>query len=905
MMIRLLRSARIVGGFFLVVGFLALLASAAHAQPVVVNFPSIPCDSTACDSLVLTNSSTDGAELIVLDMRDSTSFSVAISTPLPITIAASGRFTLPICFTPARRGNISDSLLIVVRRGVVTDTVRARLTGKGLGPVLDAVPNVLNFPKTNPASTSSLTMKIYNNGEEAYDLTAAKLPVPPPFALVTTLPLRIAPGDSVEIEITFTPPTNGIYSKQVDLPVGCNTQLQLGFNGVTDLIGTGAVLRISKTGFNPVNDEQIPCDSIRCTTLTLSNIGNAPLIVEGLNWLVGTLGYTITNPPAVPFIIAPQDHRDVQICLSSKQRGTLRDTLLVTSNTRSSIAFGILIDVSGSMKATMNCNGITSTRIEEAKTQAKNFIGRTVLYLPTVGIQDQLAISTYTTYQFSPRPLIEDIFPLTAITDAQRIAAQNTITAVTTGDGTPTGAGLLHMIDVVAQSPLKNRVIVLLTDGIPSGNDAITNPITTVIARANQAGIRVFTIALDIDNPTGRTYLRQLVDGTGGQGFEAVGSDCRTLQEAFEAITDIVSRGGRTTEPFRIKIQSPFLVTLNGVTFDSVHVGGTICRSITVTNAGEGTALLDSAQFLDLLGQPTNEFYLQAGTQFPILIPESGQANLTICFNPKKIRVREGEMRLFYNDCGSVPTSAGLSGAAWAGANLRISDSRIGLPGTNVTLPVYADSSLEEYSVNTIVYSLRWNKTMLDLRGVTPGARSGGATLTISKPVSYGPRYATVEITANGTGLPGGGELAQVEFTVLRGDSLATAVELTQGLFEDNNPKTSLVNAGLVQLDSTCFRDSKPVSIGTVAKVSVGDVSPNPVRGAAVKLPLESDGAGTLRFTLYNSDGAQIAASRDVAVTAGKGAIEIDIAGLAAGSYYVMVRTPDGASLFRKLLIVR
>ncbi|MBS1914210.1 MAG: choice-of-anchor D domain-containing protein [Bacteroidetes bacterium] len=879
-----------------------LTAGALHAQPVVVSFPTVPCDSAACDSVVITNGTTESWQLIALDMRDSTSYRIGPGVSIPTAIPSNSRLNVPVCFVPERRGAISDSLLIIVATAHGNDSIRVRLTGRGSGPALDVTPSVLNFPKTNPGANAVLPMVIHNNGEGPYTLDASNLSIPLPFVLQTTLPQVILPGDSLIIQVMFKPDSNGIYSVAVNLPSGCTSVLQLGFNGVTDLIGTGAVIRLSKTGFNPANNEQIPCDSVRCSTLTFSNVGNAPLIVESVAWAIGSLGYTITNPIPTPFIVAPQASRDIEICISSRQRGMLRDTLLVTSNSRSSIAFGMLIDVSGSMKETMYCGATPSTRMVQAITQAKNFINRALLYLPAVGILDELAVTTYTTSNFG-RSSIKDIFPLQIITDPARATALNAVNALTPQAGTPTGEAVRHMVDVVAKSTLTNRVIVLLTDGEADTDDQLTYPIAQVAAYAQQRGIRVFTIGIGLDPlKGGRQYLQSLANATGGQAYDA--SDCSSLQAAFEAITDLLSRGAKSREPFQIKILSPYIVQVQDVAFDSVYVKGTECHTITLTNAGEGNAVVDSVNFRTMLGDPTTEFSLGSGVTFPITIPESGQVQLTVCFTPDSIRMRRGKVTFYYNSCGAIPVSAGLSGPAWAEANLRITDKRIGLPGQTVTLPVYYDSTVSAYSVDTITYQMRWNKTMLDLRGVRPGAQSGGATLTAG-PVHYGDREATVDIVATGNHMPGAGELAQLDFMVLRGDTLGTSVELTSGTFEDDNPRTILNNAGFVELDSTCFRSAKPINVGAAAKIAVGDASPTPASDLVVTLPVTADADAIITLELYSNDGTLLRQARRYDLVEGTNSLTIDLDGMASGSYYAIVRAQDGTALFRKILLAR
>jgi hypothetical protein len=299
------------------------------------------------------------------------------------------------------------------------------------------------------------------------------------------------------------------------------------------------------------------------------------------------------------------------------------------------------------------------------------------------------------------------------------------------------------------------------------------------------------------------------------------------------------------------------------------------------------------------------EFSLENGITLPIKIPESGQIVLSICFEPAKIRKRGGTLRFTYNSCGDETLDLDLTGAAYAAADLRITDQRVGLPGDVVRMPIYADTSLVTYSVDTITYGVRWDKTMLDLRGVYPGSSAAGSSVAVTTPVAYGDHYATVGLTTTGSGLSGGGELAELEFQVLRGDSLRSLVEVTDGTFQDNNPKARLINAGIIAFDSTCFLGAKPIRAGSAAKVVVGDIAPIPSAGHAVNITVTSDAETAISVEVYAADGSLAIPASERFIGQGTERVALDVGGLASGSYYTLVRSASGETSVRKFIVER
>lgn len=862
-------------------------------------FGEVACDEIVCDTLYV--AATDVNDIVAaLRMRDSVSFTFGEGFLAPIAIPVGDSLGIPVCFSPSRRGTIVDSMLVVIRRGGGGfDSIRVRLTGVGIGPFIDVNPIVLNFPKTTPPATSQLSTFFTNNGERPLIITAADLPIPPPFRLVgPALPVELKPGERIEIRVEFAPSESGVFSVPVDISVGCTRVLQIGLNGSTDFIGTGGVLRVSKVGFNPANDERVACDVSQCTEVTLSNVGNATLKVDSLGWADNTLGYYFSPVPATPFFIEPNETRTINVCIDAARAGRLADTLLIFSNDRRSIAFGMVLDASRSMilDSFLCASGFT-LRLDEAKRQAKLFIQNTLLYLPALGIQDQIVIT-----HFSNDPI--QTFPLTFVDDAVRTNAANSIDGIAAISGTWTGKALIDMIGRLRPSPLPDKVIVLLADGESADLDKQQFPLTMIISQARAENIRIFAIGIALDEPDARTYLDALTGQTGGASFYT--NDCSSLGDAFAEITEIVSEGGVWREPFQITVTAPRIDAEN-LRFDSIYIHGDTCVTLTLTNVGEGEALVDTVTFTDLLGDPTAEYFLESGVDtFPIRIPENEQRQINVCFRPGKLRERAGLTVVQYNSCAGDPSGGRLAGTGYAYANLRVDDERVTLPGGSVSMPIYGDSSLIEYEVDTIVWTVRWNRTMLELTGVMAGPEANGASVIQSGPIVNDGRYASVELMAVGPALHSPGQLAELRFTFLRGDSLATRVEITQGRFKDGNPRELLKNAGIVIYDSTCFRELKPIQYkGVPGKVSIGTVSPMPASGDYVDVTLEAtDGTG-IALDLFDADGRALIATQRHDVPKGSSMLTLNVGPLRSGIYHLRLRTDDGSSLYHKLIIRR
>ncbi len=887
---------------FYVLTLLLLAFGAASAQPLALTFPKTPCDSVTCSSVTIGNPFGSQALLTTMWMRDSISYTIDTPPTLPRSLGPTDSVVVPICFRPMQRRVVIDSLAALVVSGTTIDTVWVRLSGTGVGPKIDADPTVLNFPKTNPGGSARMTVTLRNTGERTLRLTPQTFDIPPPFRLLSLLPVNIAPGDSLVVEVAFEPQENGVYPARVNIEVGCGSQIQLVLNGITDLIGTGAVLQLSKVGFNPVNNEQISCALTRCTDLTISNAGNAPLTIADLYWSDGTAGYTFSSPPTLPLTIPPNQQSVLPVCLTPPRVGVLRDTLVVSSNTRNSIAFGLVIDNSSSMGQDMNCNGNKSTRVEVARTQGANFIGRTLLYLPQGGVQDQIAIMSYGgTLSFPSRPVLTTLFPLTPVTEQTRADAQTSLASLD-GDGgtTFTGAALTAMMDTLDESGLANRIIVLLSDGDTRREDRDAHPLEQVIARAKSKSVKIFTIGI----PSTTGYLDSLARLTGGIAFDA--NDCGSLQSAFETITGEVSKGTIELEPFSVHVTSPLLVGPDRLHYDTIRVYDTACQTLTLTNVGEGEAIISGIRVFDSNGVPTNEFYIADTLSFPLSVPQSEQRTFTICFNPQKIRGREASIVIDYNACGNDTLGADLTGQSYATADLRLSDTVVALPGDIVTLRINSDTALGDYEIKSIRYTVRWNKSMLDLKELRPAAGSGNAGVALLQPIEYDARDAVAQIEILGESITGSGPLAEMDFKMLRGDTLASPVVMLEGKFADGNPRLVKVQGALVVLDSTCFRDDNGIAVQSSApKLIVSEATPTPAGDGGTEIRVSTDAPTSIQLELFTSTGDRVGTSERHVLEVGTTRLRLGERSLPDGTYFAIVRGAGGHTFVRRIVIAR
>jgi len=203
----------------------------------------------------------------------------------------------------------------------------------------------------------------------------------------------------------------------------------------------------------------------------------------------------------------------------------------------------LAIDVSGSMELFDDLKDRTS-RIDAAKREALSFIAKRT--------NDPIGIVLFAAQALSKIPLTLD-----------KPLLLNTVKEIELGDIDPNDTllftGLATAINRLRSSTAKSKIIVLLTDGVPSTNDPIDSD--TVVALAREFGIKIYTLGVGRANTAyaydqfGRVaqvpsevdgaMLKKLAEGSGGQSYRVHTPE--ELRRAYQAIDKLEQTEIKTT----------------------------------------------------------------------------------------------------------------------------------------------------------------------------------------------------------------------------------------------------------------------------------------------------------------------------------------------------------------------
>ena len=306
-----------------------------------------------------------------------------------------------------------------------------------------------------------------------------------------------------------------------------------------------AVLQIEKGTFSGGGNRS-------CATLSLQNSGNAPLVVESFVWEMNA-GYEFSSPPSLPLTIQPGEERELEVCITAPSTSLPPDILSVVSNTRKSIAWGLLVDISRSLALNeLSCGDSNITRLEGERKILRRVVDSMMIQVRELGIEDYTGMIEFSgdrtpTAPFKLIPYLSPSYPFVPFSDKARAGMHRKIDSLEEYGRTMTGYALFAIIDSLSRSPLQTRNVVLVTDG--QTDDLNEYPVSAIIQHAVQEHVSIFAINLDeFSFPEARTYLDSITTMTGGIVLQAY--SCDDIDRIIPPLAKAIAAGTLLQEPF-------------------------------------------------------------------------------------------------------------------------------------------------------------------------------------------------------------------------------------------------------------------------------------------------------------------------------------------------------------------
>ncbi len=333
------------------------LAPLAGVAPSSLTFANQLQGTTSAPQPV-TLSNTGTATLTIASITASSNFGQ--TTTCGGTLAASASCTINVTFTPTATGALSGTLTVTDdSNGTVGSTQTVALSGTGTAPLAGVSPPSLTFASQAVGTTStSQIVTLTNTGTDV--LTITGIAASTNFGQTNTCGGSLAASSSCNINVTFSPTTNGALSGTLTVTdnsggVAASTQ------SVT-LSGTGGGVPLAS--LTPTTTLSLGSSVLNATSAsqpaTLSNVGAAPLAISGI---AVTSGYAETSN--CPASLAAGTSCTITITFTPTAPGPLSGVLTATDNNNGVAGSTQTLNLSGtgidfSVGATPNSQAISA-----------------------------------------------------------------------------------------------------------------------------------------------------------------------------------------------------------------------------------------------------------------------------------------------------------------------------------------------------------------------------------------------------------------------------------------------------------------------------------------------------------------------------------------------------------------
>ena len=260
--------------------------------------------------------------LSVSSMRllNNTSFSL-INSPSSFDVSPGSFREIKVGFTPVTTGTQTDSVKFITN---LPDDYYVKVSGEGILPVLTTNTTYLKVGSTllNTSVDSSITItntgigtlvinNIYLTGNTLFEITDN-----------FNFPVKLAPSSDINVNIRFLPTSLGFKFDDIKINSNVGTYtVQVQGKGIFPDIELSA----SSLNFGELQTGEVKPDSV-----IISNIGDADLIVNQLNFTNGTV-FSVKNT-MIPLTVAPGSDKKVYIEFAPLQSVAYSDQIDIISN---------------------------------------------------------------------------------------------------------------------------------------------------------------------------------------------------------------------------------------------------------------------------------------------------------------------------------------------------------------------------------------------------------------------------------------------------------------------------------------------------------------------------------------------------------------------------------------------
>jgi len=312
-------------------GIVAPSPDAVLVSPGTLDFGDVVVGQKAYSHITVSNLNPIALDIYKLNLS-SPAFSIGSSEKFPLSIAPGSSHIFSIEFLPSAASDYSGQITLI---GASKPLGQLSAHGRGRGnqqatAQLSLDTNQLNFGDVAVNSSSTQTVTLTYSGKLPVTVNPATI-TGTGFAIVgSPLPATLNPGQSIAIQVLFTPKSIGVASGQINIGnESSSDEMVVALNGKGTAVSGSQLSPQLTVSTDSLSFGGVSLDTEATKPILLSSTGTAPVNLHAA--IVTGAGFSLAGG-ALPSTLAPGQSLTLQVRFNPSAAGSANGKLLIESD---------------------------------------------------------------------------------------------------------------------------------------------------------------------------------------------------------------------------------------------------------------------------------------------------------------------------------------------------------------------------------------------------------------------------------------------------------------------------------------------------------------------------------------------------------------------------------------------
>jgi Abnormal spindle-like microcephaly-assoc'd, ASPM-SPD-2-Hydin/Transmembrane protein 131-like N-terminal/Protein of unknown function (DUF1573) len=294
--------------------------------PTSASFGSVTTGTKISQTIQIKNSGTANLTISQATVTGAGFSANGMTLPLTLTPGQSG--SLIVQYAPQAAGSVNGLISILSNAPNSPATVALSGTGMATTSAMSLSPTSVNFGNVNAGSSATQSVQLSNTGNSSVTVTQVAASGTGISVSGVTLPLTLAPSQSIALSVTFAPTTAGTTAGSLTVT---NSN---GGNAVAALTGTQVQSGLTVTPAS-ASFGSVVTGNTNSQTVQIRNSGTANLTVSQAT--VTGAGFSLSGMP-LPMTLTPGQSGNFTVQYTPQSTGSVSGAVSIISNAPNSPA---------------------------------------------------------------------------------------------------------------------------------------------------------------------------------------------------------------------------------------------------------------------------------------------------------------------------------------------------------------------------------------------------------------------------------------------------------------------------------------------------------------------------------------------------------------------------------------